>query len=214
MKMADESNERVIHRLEAFSDIVIGFSLAQLGLNLAVPAHARDLFTHPVPVVALVITFSIVCRLWWSHHKLFTHFFVPNPVAITLNFVTLGVLLFSIYTVQLFVHSFMGAVDPDAFVLYLGSFGLLFVLLSVQYLYGWNARRHALPPAVADHGLSNGVTQAAVGLAMIATAIVGMTAGLHVRAFAYLAVLIVIAARLTRLAVKRYASNQRATQVG
>jgi hypothetical protein len=57
----DESEKEVIHRLEAFSDIVIGFSLAQLGLSLTIPAHARDLFVHvrgATGLLALVITFS------------------------------------------------------------------------------------------------------------------------------------------------------------
>lgn len=214
MKNLDESNERVIHRLEAFSDIVIGFSLAQLGLNLAVPAHVRDIFTHPVPIIALVITFSIVCRLWWSHHKLFTHFFVPSRVAITLNFVTLGMLLFSVYTVQLFVHSFLGAADKDALLLYLASFGLMFLLLGAQYLYGWNIRRSVLPPEIAGHGLSNGVAQVVVGVTMLAGGALGATLGFQARYFAVLALAIAFLARFTREAVKRYASDERAPQVG
>lgn len=214
MKLGDEPDERVIHRLEAFSDIVIGFSLAQLGLNLAVPAHASDLFTHPVPIIALVITFSLVCRLWWSHHRLFTHFFVPNRVSIALNFVTLGVLIFAIYTVQLFVHSFMSTVDKGALILYLASFGLLFLLLSAQYLYGWSLRHSALPPNVAQHGLSNGAAQAVVGIAMVAGAAIGMAFGLQPRGFGVLAIAIVLITRVTRFAVNRYVSNQSAAQVG
>ena len=39
--LRDEPEKEVVHRLEAFSDIVIGFSLAQLGLSLTLPARAR-----------------------------------------------------------------------------------------------------------------------------------------------------------------------------
>jgi hypothetical protein len=37
--------DRSAHRLEAFSDVVIGFSLAQLGLTLVIPAHAIEFVT-------------------------------------------------------------------------------------------------------------------------------------------------------------------------
>jgi hypothetical protein len=52
----DESEKEVVHRLEAFSDIVIGFSLAQLGLTLIIPRHAIDLFSNGNGVRALTLS--------------------------------------------------------------------------------------------------------------------------------------------------------------
>jgi uncharacterized membrane protein len=180
----DEPDERLIHRLEAFSDIVIGFSLAQLALTLG-PVHPGDLFgrDHGTPLIAFVITFAIVCGMWWSHHQLFTHFFVPKPATIVLNFATLGSLLFAIYSVQLLIPNLE---DRTAFAMYTGSFGLVALLLAAQFLYGWNVRKGSLPVDVALRGFGRGVGLLGVGLLFVATAIVVLCSGVHIRPFTYL----------------------------
>jgi hypothetical protein len=38
----DDKAQHTIHRLEAFSDVVMGFCLAQLGLNLVLPSSSTD----------------------------------------------------------------------------------------------------------------------------------------------------------------------------
>jgi len=45
--MHEEREARLVHRIESFSDLVIGFSLALLGLTLVIPAHATELLAHP-----------------------------------------------------------------------------------------------------------------------------------------------------------------------
>ncbi|HZT11708.1 MAG TPA: TMEM175 family protein, partial [Candidatus Baltobacteraceae bacterium] len=74
----DESEERSIHRFEAFSDIVIGFSLAQLGASLALPSRPIELFTNLIWLVAFLWAFAMVCSMWWFHHRFFTQLFVPR----------------------------------------------------------------------------------------------------------------------------------------
>lgn len=101
----EESEEHVVRRLEAFSDIVIGFSLAQLTLNLAFPNDALVLFTNPRALVAFALTFTIVAGMWWSHHRLFTHYFVPRPAYIVLNFCGLAALLLMVYSLQVWLHA-------------------------------------------------------------------------------------------------------------
>jgi hypothetical protein len=56
-------DERTVRRLEAFSDTVIGFSLAQLGASLA--------FTNAMTlgaggIASLIFSFAIICSLWSS----------------------------------------------------------------------------------------------------------------------------------------------------
>jgi uncharacterized membrane protein len=135
----DESEKEVIHRLEAFSDIVIGFSLAQLGLSLTIPPHARDLFTHvrgASGLIALFITFTLVCAVWWMHHRLFRHLFVPVRINIVANFAALcGVILLA-YSMQVLLHN--GMTDPVAFPMYTGSYAWIMVLFS---LIAWNGMR-------------------------------------------------------------------------
>lgn len=137
--MRDESEKEVVHRLEAFSDIVIGFSLAQLGLSLTIPAHARDLFTlgrGSLGLLALVVTFTLVCSVWWQHHKLFRHLFVPTGVNIVANFAALGGVIFLAYSMQVFVHA--GFRDPVAFPMYTGSYAWIMVLFAS---IAWNGMR-------------------------------------------------------------------------
>jgi uncharacterized membrane protein len=102
----EESEERIAHRLEAFSDIVIGFSLAELTLNLNLPSDALTLFTtHWVTLNAFAITFAVVSWMWWSHHRLFTHYFVPTTLNIILNFLSLGGVMFLVYSLQVWLHA-------------------------------------------------------------------------------------------------------------
>ncbi len=85
-----ERHERDIRRTEAFSDVVIGFSLGQIGLSLVVPQHIDDLVRNPGWFAAFLWTFALVCLLWWNHHRLFRTVFVPTRVTIILNFVLLA----------------------------------------------------------------------------------------------------------------------------
>jgi uncharacterized membrane protein len=102
----EEPEERTVHRLEAFSDIVIGFSLAELTLNLSLPRDALVLFTTQwLPLAAFAMTFAIVAGMWWSHHRLFTHYFVPTTLNIVLNFLSLGGVMFLVYSLQVWLHS-------------------------------------------------------------------------------------------------------------
>lgn len=143
--MRDESEKEVIHRLEAFSDIVIGFSLAQLGLSLTIPEHGRDLFLHvrgATGLIALCITFVLVCGVWWMHHRLFRHLFVPTPANIIANFAALGGVIFLAYSMQVLVH--VHFTDPVAFALYTGSYGWIMVLFALMAWNGIRLRRDRL----------------------------------------------------------------------
>jgi len=85
-----ESREHFKHRLEAFSDIVFGLSLSQLALQLALPAHAAELFQSPLRYAIFFGTFAIICAVWLSHHRMFQLAFEPDPPDIALNFVYLA----------------------------------------------------------------------------------------------------------------------------
>jgi uncharacterized membrane protein len=138
--MRDESEQTVIHRLEAFSDIVIGFALAQLALTLTLPVHgARELFVHvkgATQLMGFAVTFALVCAVWWLHHKLFRHLFVPTRASIAMNFAALGGVIFLAYSLQVFLH--FGFRDPVAFPMYTGSYGWVLFWFA---LIAWNGLR-------------------------------------------------------------------------
>lgn len=148
--MRDESEKEVIHRLEAFSDIVIGFSLAQLGLTLVIPPHgARDLFVHVKGATELggfVVTFTLICAIWWTHHRLFRHLFVPTPANIIANFAALGGVIFLAYSLQVLVH--FGPRDATAYAMYTGSYAWITLLFSAIAWNGLRVRGSKLPPEV------------------------------------------------------------------
>jgi uncharacterized membrane protein len=129
----DESDERFIHRLEAFSDIVIGFSLAQLGANLTIPAHGADLITNPVWIAGFVFAFAVVCSMWFFHHRLFSHFFVPKALPVILNFAWLGLLVLIVYSTELYVRM---PADPVVMRLYFGGYTVAYLILGAQYAIG------------------------------------------------------------------------------
>jgi uncharacterized membrane protein len=214
----DESAERLIHRLEAFSDIVIGFSLAMLAMSLTIPVNgARGLLQQPEPLVAFIITFALVCGMWWAHHRLFVHWFVPIAPMVVLNFLTLAGVSFAVYSVQLMLHKdtldahgnilIHGHSSLD-FAFYLGALALVYGLLAVQYFYGWSVRRMLLPPSVRLHGLRSALMLAGVAAASAVIAFLSVRYGMKTSGIQYFGFVIVGYAVVLRLAFRFAARNE------
>jgi uncharacterized membrane protein len=134
-----DRGERLTRRIESFSDLVIGFSLALLALTLSIPPHIVELLTNPWWLVAYFWTFGIVASIWYSHQRLFTLFFWPEPFSIVLNFVLLSMIGLLVYFVQVFVHYHATFDRVWAFIAYFAVLGIAFVALGALYLHG--ARR-------------------------------------------------------------------------
>ena len=144
------SDERTVQRLEAFSDIVIGFSLAQLGASLAFTKPAMTLDAGGV--AAFIISFAIVCSLWYFHHRLFERFFVPTALPIVLNFVWLANVVLLVFVS---VHSAgTGFAERNPTLLYFGLYGLAYAILAVQTALGMR-ERPAADPALRLKGIGN-----------------------------------------------------------
>lgn len=202
----EESDQRLIHRLEAFSDVVIGFSLAQLALTLAIPKNAAlGLLHDPSPLVAFVITFTLVCGMWWAHHRLFAHYFVPIAPMIILNFVTLAGVSFSVYCVQLMFHRGHTSLD---FAFYEWSLAFVYTLLGVQYFYGWIVRRVHVPPNIADRGLRVSLMLGGIGIIFAVMAIVTVHNGLRVSGIQYVGFIILAYAVALRLLFRYLGARQ------
>src|SRR5947209_1142119 len=80
--------ERFTHRLEAFSDLVFGFSLSLLATRLDIPTDAAQIF-EPTRWLTFIITFAVICSLWLAHYKIFRHHFLPQIPDVLINFVFL-----------------------------------------------------------------------------------------------------------------------------
>ncbi len=219
----DETEQRLIRRLESFSDIIIGFSLAQLALSLTIPKNgALGLLENPAPLIAFVITFTIVCGMWWAHHKLFVHYFVPIPIMVILNFVTLAGVSFAVYSVQLMLHAGTPATPGHSaisghasldFAFYEWSLAVVYSLLAVQYFYGWTVRRKIVPPAIADRGLRAALLLGGIGIAFGVGTVITVRYGVRVSGLQYIGFVIIAYALAVRL-LFRYLETRRVRAAG
>lgn len=130
----NDGDERLTRRLEAFSDIVIGFSLAEMSVNLAIPRHASEVYTHTVALVAFAWTFSVIAAFWWSHHRLFDAYFVPTRATVTLNFVALAVLVWLVYELQVFVRFADTAEHATAAIPYVLTYSVMYLVLGALFI--------------------------------------------------------------------------------
>ena len=157
-------------RLESFSDIVLAFSLGQLAINSVIPAHAIDILTHPITLVAYALTFGIVVSIWTMHHRLFAEYFKATPLSTTLNFLTLGFVVFFSYTVQLYVHfrhATAAGDDATAAAIYFTTFGIVLLLMGVLYALGTHDRREELTGPARTIGTRRATRLACMGVALL-----------------------------------------------
>jgi uncharacterized membrane protein len=118
--------ERFTHRLEAFSDLVFGFSLSLLATRLDVPANLSEVF-EAKRWGTFIVTFAIICGIWLAHHRVFRHEFVAHTPDVIINFIFLLGIAVMPYSVQTYLRFPAGS---DAIVLYFGDFALVFVTLA------------------------------------------------------------------------------------
>jgi uncharacterized membrane protein len=118
--------ERFTHRLEAFSDLVFGFSLSLLATRLDIPAEASQIF-EATRWATFIVTFAIICILWLAHYRIFRHHFVAEIADVVINFIFLLGIAILPYAVQTYLHFRNG---HDSLVLYFGDFALIFAALA------------------------------------------------------------------------------------
>lgn len=145
-EMASGEAEHTVHRLEAFSDIVIGFCLAQLGLSLVLPKSATDMFSVWESTTFFISAFILIAVLWWLHHRTFSTFFVLTIPMVVLNFGVLCGLILTIYFLESLVHvAGLGENPARFFTMFVLSFAFVYTLVGIMLLAGLLARRTQLP---------------------------------------------------------------------
>ncbi|HUN29948.1 MAG TPA: TMEM175 family protein [Alphaproteobacteria bacterium] len=163
----EERDERLIRRLESFSDLVIGFSLALLSLTLVVPTHVVELYRNPWWLIAYIWTFALIASIWYTHQRLFSYFFTVRPYTILLNFVLLASLGLIVYFVQVFVHV---TGEPDkvwAFLAYFLMQSIAFIAMGALYAHGVRVRWGRLDGDLRYQGVRNAVRMLATGGAIL-----------------------------------------------
>lgn len=162
--------ETTLHRLEAFSDIVIGFCIAEMGINLLVPQHVRDVRTVEVGVIGFAVSFALISIVWWIHQRIFRVFFVLSRLTLLVNFTLLGSLVLMIYFQQIAVH-FISVGDRNVSEVtrwWLMSYGAVYSLLDAMLWIGLRERWRSLPAVELRWGMHR-ASALTVGAAMFLT---------------------------------------------
>ena len=128
---------RLTSRLEAFGDLVFGFSLSLLATRLDIPTRVEEIF-EPTRWLAMIVTFALICRFWLEHYRIFRHHFVLTGFDIVVNFVFLFAIAIVPYSVQTFLR-FQMALPP--FTVYLGDLCLVLTTLSILRVRALRQRR-------------------------------------------------------------------------
>jgi uncharacterized membrane protein len=192
--------ERFSHRLEAFSDLVFGFSLSVLATRLDIPADASQVF-EPTRWSTFIITFAIICVIWLAHYRIFRHQFVLRVPDVIINFVFLLGIAIMPYAVQTFLRFTTGR---DAIVLYFGDFALVFAALATLR---WRAlrQRRGDPDRYVRLREWRGTVRQFTIVFVIVVCLIALAAGMIPREKFYSTVpaLFVVVTLLTRFAVRR-----------
>lgn len=133
-------DEQLTSRLEAFGDLVFGFSLSLIAIRLDVPSRVEEIF-EPTRWLTVIVTFALICRFWLEHHRIFRHHFVVRTADMVINFVFLFGIAILPYAVQTFLR-FPRQLLP--FSLYLGD--VILVLTTLAFLRVRSLRQRATDP--------------------------------------------------------------------
>src|ERR1700759_3908748 len=89
-----------ISRIEAFSDVVFGFSLTLLVVSLEVPRTYTELIADMRGFIPFAVCFALLAQVWWLHHNFFRRYGLEDATTAMLNFVLLFVVLFYTYPLK------------------------------------------------------------------------------------------------------------------
>jgi uncharacterized membrane protein len=154
----DETARHTIERLEAFSDIVIGFCIAEMGLNLLLPETQKQFSSIWVGTYGFAFSFIMISILWWIHHRLFRSVFVLNAASIVLNFAMLGSLVLMVYFQQMTVRFIAAGEEPErALQLWMLCYGVVYGLVGAMVAIGLRARWKVLSVEDLRWGVSRSI---------------------------------------------------------
>jgi hypothetical protein len=173
-------DEQTIHRIEAFSDIVIGFCLAEIGLSLSIPPSGETVGDLSSKVFIFAASFLLVVMLWWNHHRLFKTYLVLNPATLIMNFALLGCLVLMLYFLQVGMRDVAVPGGGPHLFLRLGllGFALVYGFLGGMYAIGVHARWASLARIDLVWGIKRMVSMFSVSAGfVIAVAVLGLRQG-------------------------------------
>lgn len=143
---------REVSRIEGFSDAVFGFALTLLVVSLEVPNDIGGLKQILRDFLPFVITFVLVCWIWYEHYAFFRLFDAEDPLTITLNCALLFLVLFFVYPLKFVASRVVGlalgnrtafhdmSIDDARLLMWVYSAGFAAMMFVFVLLY-WNVYR-------------------------------------------------------------------------
>jgi uncharacterized membrane protein len=134
----------LVTRLESFGDIVVGFSLSQLALQLEIPKTPRDVFGHPLNYFIFFAAFGLLAIFWIRFHRIMAIGFAPRPIDMTLLFGFLAFVALMPYSLVTYMRLLgpNGAYSRESVALYLGVF---FGVATFSWMLSIRGLRRAWP---------------------------------------------------------------------
>lgn len=150
----------LVGRLESFGDIVMGFSMSQLALQLEIPKRPEDVFAHPMNYFVFFAAFTLLAMFWLRFHRIMAIGFAPRRVDLVLLFGLLSFIALVPFALITYTRLLgpQGSYSRQSVALYLGDFlgiSLFSWALNVRGLRrAWSIlddaeRREAWRPALA-----------------------------------------------------------------
>ena len=137
-------DRHLIGRLESFGDIVVGFSMSQLALQLEIPRTAGEVFAHSLRYIVFFVAFGVVSGFWFRFHRIMSTGFAPRRIDVILLFAFLAFVALTPYA--LVTYSRMrgnDALAPQGVLLYLAvilgviGFSWLLTLRGMRRAWGY-----------------------------------------------------------------------------
>ncbi len=134
-------DRHLVGRLESFGDIIVGFSMSQLALQLEIPKTAHDVFGHPLRYFVYFAAFAIVTVFWFRFHGIMATGFAPRRLDLVLLFgflACVGLVPFALVTYTRLIGA--ASVSREGFLLYMSVF---FAVAALSWLLTVRGMRRA-----------------------------------------------------------------------
>ena len=140
---------REVSRLEAFSDVIFGFSLTLLVVSLEAPKTYPELLEMLHGFVPFAICFAVFVMIWWEHHRFFKRYAMQDAATIALNIVLMFVVLFYVYPLKYMFALVTGGgaretIPPHGYTVLFTVYGIgftaVFWLLAALYTHAYRRR--------------------------------------------------------------------------
>jgi uncharacterized membrane protein len=199
-------SDRGLDRLITFLDAVVAIAITLLVLPLAeVFAGARPetdlagVFTHhSAQFAAFLLSFAVIARLWWAHHRLGEYVGGYDSAFVLINLVWALTIVVLPFATQVLAAYGGGRL---AVATYIGTITLSSACLSMLNLLIW--RR----PGLRREGIEAGHTVPSASLATTALLVVALVLGVAVPAVNYYALLLLFLSGPVEQLIRRRANR-------